>query len=66
MSETGKIKSVTIGNLTYHIDENIKEIKEGKTTITVHFDKEQIEKYIEKQKAKLFKNQKIEFIKLSK
>jgi hypothetical protein len=66
MKEKGRITSVTIGNLTYHIDENIQEIKEGKTTVTVHFDKEQIEKYIEKQKAKLFKNQKIEFIKLSK
>jgi hypothetical protein len=66
MSELGKITSVTIGNLTYHMNENIQEIKEGEKTVTVHFDKEQIEKYIEKQKEKLFKNQKIEFIKLSK
>jgi len=64
MSETGKIKSITIGNYTYHIDENVQEIKEGKANVTVYFDKEQIEKYIKKQKAILFKNQKIEFIKI--
>jgi hypothetical protein len=66
MSEVGKIISVTIGGYTYHVEDNINEIKEGKANVTVYFDKKQIEKYIEKQKEKLFKNQKIEFIKLNK
>jgi len=64
MEEIGKIKSITIGNLTYHYEHDINEIKENKCGVTVHFDKEQIKKYIENQKAILLGNQKVKFIKL--
>ena len=65
MSETGKIKSITIGNLTYHIDDNMQEIKEGTANVTIHFDKEQIEKYVQKQKEvynSLVENSKIAIV----
>lgn len=64
MKDKGKITSVTIGNLTYHIDGNIQKIKEGETTVTVHFDKEQIEKYVQKQKEKLLNGGTIEWIEI--
>jgi hypothetical protein len=62
--ELGKIKSITIGNLTYHYENDINEIKENKCDVTIHFDEEQIKKYIEKQKEILLGNQKVKFIKL--
>lgn len=64
MSEIGKITSVTIGNLTYHYENDINEIKENKCAVTVHFDQEQMKKYIEKQKAILLDNKNVKFIKL--
>lgn len=62
----GKITSVTIGNYTYHLKDNINEIAEGKCDVTVHFDAEKIKKYREEQMKILFKNKKVEFIKLNK
>jgi hypothetical protein len=62
--ELGKIKSITIGNLTYHYENDINEIKENKCDVTIHFEEEQIKKYIEKQKEILLGNQKVKFIKL--
>jgi len=64
MDKTGKIISVTIGNLTYHYENDINEIKENKCDVTVHFDEEQIKKYIEKQKAILLGNKNVKFIEI--
>lgn len=64
MSEIGKIKSVTIGNMTYHYENDVNEIKENKCDVTIHFDEKQIKKYIEKQKAILLGNSSVKFIKI--
>lgn len=64
MRDRGKITSVTIGDYTYHLKDNINEIAEGKCDVTIHFDAEKIKKYREKQREKLLNNSTIEWIEI--